>query len=147
MVEIGPKIILAHFVSFFVYALLHPELHPRFCQMKDLTKIYICGKFHHYSICGCEVKDFWIDAASMKWPLFRVFWALTFPNIFPNITKLLKFWLEVVSNKTKSVFKKSFCKLWRVPKVYSLVPFWGTMYLWKTKNIAKKTKFLQKLHP
>ena len=29
MVEIGPKIFLAHFVSFFVYALLHPELRPK----------------------------------------------------------------------------------------------------------------------
>ena len=54
---------------------------PRFCKMKNLIKIYICVKFHHYRICGGEVEDFWIDSASMKWPLFRVFWALAFPNI------------------------------------------------------------------
>ena len=29
---------------------------PRICQIKDLIKIYICGKFHQYSICGCEIK-------------------------------------------------------------------------------------------
>ena len=60
---------LAHFVSFFVYALLHLMSYaPRFCQMKDLIKTYICGKFRHYSISGCEVEDFWIDStsASMK---------------------------------------------------------------------------------
>ena len=73
---------LAHFVSFFIYALLDlMGYSPRFRQMKDLIKIYICGKFNHYSICGCEVRDFWIDSASIKWPLFRVFWALTFSDI------------------------------------------------------------------
>ena len=56
MVKIGPEISLAHFVSFFVYALLHLMSYaPKFCRMKDLIKIYTCGKFHQYSICGCEV--------------------------------------------------------------------------------------------
>ena len=41
------------------WLILHPMRHtPRFCQMKDLIKIYICGKFHQYRICGCEMKDF-----------------------------------------------------------------------------------------
>ena len=54
----------AHFVSFFVYALLHRLSYaPRFCKLKDLIKIYICGTFQHYSICGREVKGFWIDSA------------------------------------------------------------------------------------
>ena len=58
MVRIAPKIFLVHFVSFFVYVLLHLMSYaPRFCQMKDL-KIYICDKFHQYSICGCEIKIF-----------------------------------------------------------------------------------------
>ena len=54
---------------------------PTICQTRGLIKIYICGNFHHYSIGGCEVKDFWIDSTSMKWPLFRVFLVLTFSNI------------------------------------------------------------------
>ena len=59
MVKIGLKTFLAHFVSFLVYALLHPMIYaPRFFQMKDLIKICICGKFHQYSISGCEVKNF-----------------------------------------------------------------------------------------
>ena len=92
MVKIGPKILLAHFVSFFLYTILHLLSYAqRFCQIKDFIKIYMCGKFHHYSICSCEIKDFWIDSASMKWSLFRDFWALTFPNIFPNIVKLPTF--------------------------------------------------------
>ena len=40
---------LAHLENFFVYALLHSMSYaPKFCQMKDLNKIYICGKFHQY---------------------------------------------------------------------------------------------------
>ena len=53
------KNFLAHFLSFFVFSLLHAMSYaPRFCQMKDLIKIYIGGKFHMYSNCGCEVKKF-----------------------------------------------------------------------------------------
>ena len=37
--------------------ILHPMRDPpRICEMKDLIKIYICGKFHQYRICGCEIK-------------------------------------------------------------------------------------------
>ena len=60
MVEFGQKAnFLAHLESFFVYAFLHSMSYaPKFCQMKDLYKIYICVKFHQYSICGCEGKNF-----------------------------------------------------------------------------------------
>ena len=74
MVKIGPKIFLACFMRFFVYALLHLM---NFAKRNTLLR-YMS---HQYSICGCEIKVFWIDSASMKWPLFRVFWALTFSNI------------------------------------------------------------------
>ena len=72
---------LGHFASFFIYAHLHLWVTPQNFAKWGLIKIYICGKFHHYSICDCEVEDFWIDSAFMKWPLFRIFWALNFPNI------------------------------------------------------------------
>ena len=55
----GMKLIFWLVLGGFFYALLHPMSYvPRFCQMKYIVKIYICGKFHQYSICGCEVKDF-----------------------------------------------------------------------------------------
>ena len=37
------------------------ELRPRLCQIKGLMKIYICGNFHQYRICGCEVKRFFLS--------------------------------------------------------------------------------------
>ena len=60
MVEIGSKNwFSAYFESFLIHDLLHPSSYAqRFWQMKDFSKIYICGKFHWYSICGCEVKSF-----------------------------------------------------------------------------------------
>ena len=56
----GQKIdFLAHFESFFVYILVHlMKYTPRCCQFKDFIKIYICGKIHQNSICGCEIKSF-----------------------------------------------------------------------------------------
>ena len=61
IVKVWPKNLF--FVSFckffFLYALLHPmNYNRRFCQMKGLNKIYICGKFHQYSLCGSEIKNF-----------------------------------------------------------------------------------------
>ena len=107
MVRIGPKNFLAHFLSFFIYALLNAVNYAqRFCQRKDLIKIYICVKFHQDSICGCEVKNFCINSASMKWPLFGVFWVITPPNY---CSILLKSCSEVVvSNKTNTVFENSY---------------------------------------
>ena len=50
---------LDHFDRFFVYDLLRSLRYaPRFLQMKDLIKIYICGKFHQYNIYDCEFKNF-----------------------------------------------------------------------------------------
>ena len=50
--KLGQKAdILLIFKVFFVYAPLLPMSYaPRFCRMKGLIKIYICGKFHQYSI-------------------------------------------------------------------------------------------------
>ena len=28
---------------------------PILCQMKGLIEIHKCGKFHEYTICGCQV--------------------------------------------------------------------------------------------
>ena len=49
-------------IGWFFYSfasLLTPdELRPKILTMEDVIKIYICGKFHQYGICGCEVKNF-----------------------------------------------------------------------------------------
>ena len=82
MVKIGPQNFWVHFGSFLVYALLHLMTYaPRFCQIKDLIKKYICGNFPHYGISDCEVKIFLFDSASMKWSLCRGFWPLTPPIV------------------------------------------------------------------
>ena len=44
--------------------------------------MYNRGNFHLYSISGCEVKKFFRgDGASMKWPIFERFRALSPPNV------------------------------------------------------------------
>ena len=50
---------MAHSKRFLVYTLLRPlNYDPIFCQVKDFLKIYNLGKFHQFSICGCQVKNF-----------------------------------------------------------------------------------------
>ena len=47
---------VACFQRFFDHALLHPLSDtPIFEQVKDLIEIHNPGKFHQYSICGCQV--------------------------------------------------------------------------------------------
>ena len=87
MVEIGPKILIFWLILrfFFVHALFHPTSYTsRFCQVKYLTKIYICGKFHQYSKYVCEVESF--ESSSYWFSIYEIapfwdFWTLTFPNI------------------------------------------------------------------
>ena len=82
---------------------------PRFYQMKVARFTSICGKFHQYSICGCEVKNFqsFLHWFNIQWNgPFLVFWALAPPNIVQscwNFDQRLS-----VSNKTNRVFEKSF---------------------------------------
>ena len=53
-VELGKFRVI--FWRFFGYALPRPMGEaPIICQMKDLIKIHKCGKFHLYSIRGCQV--------------------------------------------------------------------------------------------
>ena len=128
--------------EFFVYALLHPISYtPRFCQMKDLIEICICGKLNQYSISGCEVKNFLkafcVDSVSMKWPL----WGVLGPYSPKYCSVLLIFWPEVIfQSKKHSVWKIlqnfKFWLKWNAPKIYSFGPFWGPSYHRKTKNIA-----------
>ena len=82
MLEIKPKKteLLAHSKRFLVYTLLPPMSYALFfCQVKDLMKIHNRGKFHQYSICGCQVKKIQIlgsNSASMIWLFEEVFGPL-----------------------------------------------------------------------
>ena len=56
---------LAHF-----YALLCLIIYaPIFCQIKGLMKVHNRGKFHQYSICGCQVMNFQMFSQQQKLPL------------------------------------------------------------------------------
>ena len=108
MVKIGPKIFLAYFASFFVYALLHlMSYDPQdFSKWKSCGNI--CGKFHQYRIFGYEVKNF---QGFLYW--FKMQWNGPFLVLLGSCSLrycsiLLKFWSEVVSNKTNRVFEKPF---------------------------------------
>ena len=110
-------IFLGNFERFFVYVLLHPMNYvPRFYQWKDLIKIHICRE-SFISIAYVVVKSkifkvFQIETASWS----GSFWGGSRGEcggvgVVPYSPKywsiLLKFWLEVESNKTSTVFEKS----------------------------------------
>ena len=67
-------------------------------------------------------------------------------SYFPKYCSiLLKFWPEVVSNKTNTAWtilqNFAFWLKWTTPNVYSFGPFWGPIYCQKIKNIAKTQIF------
>ena len=79
--------------------------------------------------CGCEVNkcqgfSFWDNIDQMAH-----FYLGPYSTKFCLI--LLKFWPEVASNKTNTVFGKSI-------KIY-FAPFWGPIYCPKTKNQKPKS--------
>ena len=69
-------------------------------------KIHYCGKFHLYSICGCQV----INLQMFSWQssiheiaLFGGFWALTPPKCCQILPKFLP---ELVFKETQTVFEE-----------------------------------------
>ena len=92
------KLILSvHFESLFVYLLVHPMRYiPRFCQLKDLIKVYICGKFHYCSICGYEIKNF---QSFLFWFIINEmvpFWDCLgpLPQILFDLAETSKIWMS-----------------------------------------------------
>ena len=59
-VNSAPKLrFLSYFQRFLVCTLLRPVSYAQiFCQMKGLIEIHNRGKFHHFTISGCQVIDF-----------------------------------------------------------------------------------------
>ena len=125
---------------------------PKFLLgLKDITKMYNCGKFHLYSISGCQVIKF--EMFSWWWRIHEMahFWGFLGPN-FPKYGPILfKFLPEVVLKETKSVFEESSEKLnfyrnGRYPKFARLGQLWGqfTPGRWPKPG---KIKTLTKIQP
>ena len=138
---------MAHLESFFVWPLLHSLSYaPTFYQIKDLIKIYICGKFHQYNVCACEGNIFqsfsyWFSIHEMA-----LFGGVLGPYSPKYCSNLPKFWPEVVFKLEKDIVWKilqnfEFWLKWNAPKVYAFGPFWGPIYHRKTKNIAWNQNF------
>ena len=76
---------LAAFQRFFVYALLRLMSHaPVFFQIKCFMELHNCSISYQCNVCDYQVINFQFfcgNAASMKWPFWGGFWALSFPNI------------------------------------------------------------------
>ena len=81
---------------------------PQFlCQMRGLMEVHNHGKFHLYSISGCEVKKF--EMFSWRWSIHEMahFGGFLGPNSPKYGSISLKFLPEVVPKDTKTVFEES----------------------------------------
>ena len=112
MVKIEPK---SWILKVFHLHLLTPyEYTPKLCQMEDPIMILIRGRFHQYSICGCEVKNFESFSYFRKFRKFFSihemghFWWFLCPYSPKYYSILVKFWPEVVSNKKNTLFENYF---------------------------------------
>ena len=132
------KLIIGSFWEFFVCGILHPMSYvPRFCQMKDLIKIYVCGKFHHYSICGCELRSFLHGFSIHEMTPFWVFGPL-FPKILFDLAEILNRGSLPIRQTQWLKNRSKFRIMAEMERIQSLQnsPFWGPIYRQKTTNIA-----------
>ena len=143
---------MAHLDSFFVYALLYPmSCAPKFCQMKDLIKIYICGKFHQYGICSCKGKNFqrfsyWLSIHEMV--PFLGFWAFTRQILFDLAEIFTRGSIPIIQTE----YLKNPSKFWNLAQMENTqsLQFWsilGSNLPSKNQKYCFKPKILQKLHP
>ena len=136
------------FFGVFVYAFLHPMNYTtRFSQMKDLlgyifmvssTSIaYVVLKLNIFKV-SC------IDSASIKWPLFGIFWLLIPQLLFDlDEIEIWNFFKNLrQSNKTNTSFEKSF----NILKFGSNVTHWKFTVLvhFATQSTAGKPKLCLK---
>ena len=116
------------------YALL---VTPQFLlEMKGLMEMYNCGKFHLYSISGCQVIKF--QMFSWRW---RIHEMTHFEGVLDHNSPkygpiLLKFLPEVVLKEKKSLVEESLKNLnfhqnGRYPKFRRLVQLWDQFTLWR----------------
>ena len=84
------------------YALLFT---PQFLyEIKGLMEIYNRGKFHLYSISGCEVKK--IEMFSWRWSIHEMvhFWGFSGPKSPKCGPILLKFAPQLLLKESKTLF-------------------------------------------
>ena len=114
-------------------------------RIYEMTQ-HICGTFHQYSRCGCEI--FKIFKFVLYW--FSIYEIIHFWDFLGSYSPkhcliLLKLWPDVVSNKKNSFWKilqnLEFLLKWNAVEVYSFGPYWRPIYRRKTKNIAKNQNF------
>ena len=133
---------LTHFEILFLCPFAPYEIHP---------KIYTCSKFFQYSICDFEIKNvqnilYWFSIHKMD--PFKDFLGPYSPKY---CLILLKIWPEVATNKTNTMFEKSFKMLnfdlnGTHPKCTVLVHFEAQFTVVKPK-ILPKTKISAKTEP
>ena len=143
MGKIGPK--NWFFGSFWEVFCLSP-LTPQFLyQMKGLMKIYNCGKFHLFSICGLQVINFQMlcgDAASMKWSILGWFWALSPANMRGFYWHFDQRYCFIRKRQCINNLLKLCLKGKRdVPKLTVLVHFWVQFTPGKSKIMPKNNIF------
>ena len=132
------------------YALL---VTPQFLLgIKGLMEMYNCGKFHLYSICGCQAIKF--EMFLWQWRIhemahFGRFWGPSFPKYGPI---LLKFLPEVLLKETKSVLEESlknlnFDRNGRCPKFGRLIQLWSQFTPWRWPKSRKIKTSRTKIQP
>ena len=110
-IKMKPKNFRAHFRRFFVYALLRPMSHTSiFLQIEGVRKIHNRGKFHEYSICGCQVINFQSFSCWFSIHEMALFGGFLGPNFFKCCPILMKFSPGVVFKKKTLYFKN----LWKI---------------------------------
>ena len=132
------------------YALL---VTPQFlCQIKGLMKMYNRGKFHLYSICGCQVIKFEMFSWRCSIHEMAHFGGFLGPNSPKYGQILLKFLPEWVLKDTKTVFGKplknvNFYQNREYPKFGGFVQLWGQFTPWRWPKSLKIKKFKTKIQP
>ena len=122
------------------------------CQMKGLIEVHNRGKFHLYSICGCEVIKFQMFS---WWGSIHEM-AHSGEVLGPNSPKKgrirLKFLPEVVLKNTKTVFQESlinrnFYQNRGYPKFARLVWLSGQFTPWRWPKSGKIIARFTKIKP
>ena len=119
------------------------RLHPKVLPNGRPYKLYICGTFHQYSICGCEIKNF---QSLLHWFSIHEIDPFCFLAHISHIS------FDLAESLTRgSQIRQTHCLRilqnfeiwlkWNTLKVYGFGSFWGPTYCRKTKDFAKTQKF------
>ena len=139
---------LAHFERFSNCAPLYLLSYaPIFCQIKGHMVIHNRGKFHQHSICGSQVINFQMFSWQCSIHEMAPFWGFLGPFSPKYGSNQLKFEVEVVYHKTKTVYEQCFkikclsTTNGMYPKFTVLVHFWAQFTPGKQKILPKNKIF------